>query len=66
MSNHIVHIGENSPEQVAYKMMKDIANAEQVSLVPNGPADWKRADRAWILQTFAVCLDAVRNPNAHL
>jgi hypothetical protein len=28
-ANTVVHIGENSPEQVAYKLLTDIANAEK-------------------------------------
>ena len=28
----VVHIGENSPEQVAYRLMRDIAIAEKINL----------------------------------
>ena len=58
----VVHIGENSPEQVAYKLMKDIANVEGKVLYK----DQNSADRQWILDTYAECLQAVRKPYGRL
>ncbi len=41
---------DNTPEQVAYKLVRDIAQTEpQV-----------KKDRAWILRTYAECLRTVR------
>ena len=53
----VVHIGENSPEQVAYQLMARIAHAEELAL--HGVTG-KRANREWILSTYAECLKVVR------
>lgn len=50
-----VHIGESSPEHVAYRLMELVAGAEAKTMAG---AD-KNADRAWILDTYAECLKAV-------
>jgi hypothetical protein len=42
-----VHIGENSAEQVAYKLFYDVMNAEKKSL--------SNVDRAYILKTYWEC-----------
>ncbi len=52
----VVHIGENSPEQVAYRLMDNIAHVEGKVLFK----DQNSADRTWILDTYAECLRAVR------
>lgn len=56
----VVHIGDNSPEQVAYKLLQDIAKCEGMDLF----ADGKKivASREWILSTYAQCLMTVRRP----
>jgi hypothetical protein len=56
----VVHTGENSPEYVAYRLLVDIARTEGKPL--SGPAAGK-ADRKWILDTYAECLSAVRIPS---
>jgi hypothetical protein len=56
--NAVVHIGENSPEQVAYKLMRDIAIAEKIYL--SGTS--LNSNRDWIIRTYCQCLQAVRNP----
>jgi hypothetical protein len=56
----VVHIGENSPEKVAYDLMRNIAINEGRSF--NGPGSPNLADRKWILDTYAECLLAIRNP----
>jgi hypothetical protein len=58
MADTVVHIGENSPEHVAYELFRHIALVEGKPLVSGGP------DRKWILDTYAECLLAVRNPGA--
>ncbi len=61
----VVHIGENSPEEVAFKLMKAIAAGESKSLISSmaGPAS---ADRKWILDTYAECLNVVRDPRGRI
>ena len=54
-----VHIGENSTEHVAYKLMQHIAAVEGKEFYTiNG----KQADRQWILSTYKECLKITRNP----
>lgn len=60
----IVHIGENSPEQVAYKLFQVIADIEKKSLSGADQADirsgWGKADREWVLKTYGACISTVR------
>ena len=49
----VVHIGENSPEYVAFKLYHEITRIE---------ARGEKPDRKWILDTYAECLLAVRQP----
>ena len=51
--NTVVHIGENSPEQVAYKLMRDCLLKEK--LPEDSPARIKR-----LLDIYAECLHTVR------
>jgi len=51
--NNVVHVGENSPEQVAYKLMELVLGHEQND----------RLTREMILDTYAECLRTVRVPN---
>jgi hypothetical protein len=62
----VVHIGENSPEEVAYKLFQHIQSVEKMSLSAEPGGNWKRADRKWILDTYAECLAAIRAPGARL
>ena len=55
----VVHIGENSPEEVAFKLMRVIADLENKDLYGNSSG---KADRVWLLRTYAQCLRAVRVP----
>lgn len=59
-SNTIVHLAENSPEQIAYRLMTLIAAVEDRELYSHGK---NPADRTWILDTYSECLQAVKNPN---
>lgn len=56
-----VHIGENSAEYIAYKLMKHIADSEDIRLESNmgGKAN---ATREWILSTYAEAITAVKLP----
>jgi hypothetical protein len=58
MADTIVHIGENSPEEVAYKLLQNIASQEKKTLVVKSDAE-----RKWLLDTYAECLMTVRNPS---
>ncbi len=55
----IVHINENSAEQVAYKLFLHIVAREDAELAP-GRGKWP-VDRRWILSTYSECLRAVRH-----
>jgi hypothetical protein len=50
----VVHIGENSPEHVAFNLFTLINASES------------HRDRAAVLDLYAECLDAVRDPDARL
>ena len=55
----IVHIGENSPEQVAFKLMHEVLfNIENTK--------WENLDRKTYLDTYSECLLAVTYPNRRL
>lgn len=57
----VVHIGENSPEYVAYRLLLNIAWVEQKAV--DGASSYdppKPATRKWILDTYAECLMAVK------
>jgi hypothetical protein len=54
----VTHIGENSPEEVAYKLFRHIGSSESKSL-----GSGTTADREWILKTYAMCLETVRSPH---
>jgi hypothetical protein len=58
----IVHIGENSPEHVAYQLFREIARSEKKHII-NAPASHTTEVNAkWILDTYAECLRAVKDP----
>jgi hypothetical protein len=62
MTDAALHIGDNSPEYVAYRLMLDIAKVEKKALTPS--ASCQTADRKWVLDTYAECLRIVRSPQA--
>jgi hypothetical protein len=57
----VVHIGENSPEYVAYRLFQDIASVEGQKLFGH-QSRATTPDRKWILMTYAQCLLAVKDP----
>jgi hypothetical protein len=61
-TNTVVHMGENSPEQIAYRLLINVASLERKSL--HG-SDQNAADRKWLLDTYAECLDTVRGYRKH-
>ncbi|WP_346900636.1 hypothetical protein [uncultured Roseibium sp.] len=54
----IVHIGENSVEEVAFKLFRCIGSAEGKTAFNGSPKDG--TDRKWILDTYAECLHTAR------
>jgi len=58
----VVHIGENSPEHVAWRLMRLIADLERRS-VKFGTGN--AADRNYILDTYAECLEAAQGLRKH-
>ena len=57
----VVHLGENSPEHVAFRLLREVAYVEGKRL-QQMDATFQKPDRQWILDTYAECLDAVRDP----
>ena len=57
MADLVESHGSPSPEEVAYKLMYVVAWSENIDLDA-----WGKADRKWILDTYAECLLTVRNP----
>lgn len=55
-----VSVGENSPEEIAYRLLNIIAQSEKMTLAGMGTFP----DRKWLLDTYAECLRAVRNPSS--
>jgi hypothetical protein len=53
-----VHIGENSPEYVAYLLLMDVARNEGQLISLAGST----VPKDYILDTYAECLATVRNP----
>ena len=57
MADTVVHMGENSPEFVALKLMDIVATIEGKKMIAGDP---NSADKAYILKTYWDCLSAVR------
>lgn len=55
----VVHIGENSPEEVAFKLLRQVAAIEKTSMY-GGPGGSEPKNRKWLLDTYAECLEAVK------
>lgn len=51
--------GGPSPEEIAYKLLYLVSWGENIDL-----EGWAKADRKWILDTYAECLLTVKNPAA--
>jgi hypothetical protein len=58
MPDTTIYAGGESPEQVAYKLLGLVAQAEGQKLA-NAPTG-KVPERKWILDTYAECLRAVK------
>lgn len=55
----VVHVGENSPEEVALKLLRIIALGEKMNVSTHGTGN--NPDRKWILSTYGECIRTVRN-----
>lgn len=62
----VVHIGENSPERIAYTLLQNIMNVEKMSFSGSPSGGYSTADRKYILDTYAEALDAVQSPTSRL
>jgi hypothetical protein len=65
MADAVIHIGENSPEKVAYQLLQDIMAIEGKTTSKGSPSfplnpGITTADRKWYLDTYAECLRATR------
>jgi hypothetical protein len=58
----VVNAGENTPEEVAYKLFNEIAYVENIRVRNYGGKE--TPSRKWILDTYAECLRAVRTPGS--
>jgi hypothetical protein len=57
----MVHIGEGSPEQIAYRLMLDVMKVENRIIATSASAGpHTPADRHYLLNTYHECLMAVR------
>ena len=57
----VVHIGEGSPEQIAYRLMLDVMKVENRVISTTAAAGpHTPADRHYLLNTYHECLMAVR------
>lgn len=54
----------NTPEKIALELMQMVAHIEKKALHSGPAAGWTAADRGWLLQCYAECIQAVRSPEA--
>jgi hypothetical protein len=57
-----VHIGENSPEHVALRLLMTIASNEGKKIYGGPTSGGSYADKEWLLTNYKDCLKAVRDP----
>jgi len=57
----VVHIGENSPELIAYKLFNHIVTVENKTLYRSTDSKSELVDRKWILETYVQCIEAVKH-----
>jgi hypothetical protein len=59
----IDHPTDSSPESTAYRLLIMVADLENKTLHGNPAKERTNADRKWILDTYAECLQAVKTPH---
>ncbi len=55
----VVHIGENSPEHVAFRLLELVMSCEKRTQFDPPSSGLKTVDREYLLDTYAECLRAV-------
>jgi hypothetical protein len=53
--------GGTSAEEIAFKLLYAVAWSENIDL-----EGWAKTDRKWILDSYAECLQTVKDPAARL
>ena len=61
MADSVEIHGSPSREEIASKLLYAVAWGENIDL-----DGWAKADRKWILDTYAECLLAVKEPEARM
>ena len=56
----VVKIAENSPEQVAFQLLRMVAIIERVNLSGEPAPNLRPATKAWLLNTYTDCIHVVR------
>lgn len=51
---------------IAYSLLREVLKAEGRSLPSSRKQDGKEVDRKWLLDAFAECMQAVRDPDRRL
>jgi hypothetical protein len=59
MSDKVIHVGENSPEQIAWRLLQAIASNEGKT-TQTSMSGGATANRDWLLSTYAECIRVVR------
>ncbi len=59
-------MAEGTPEGVALDLFSKIVLCERISIGSGGDGGRDSANRKWILDTYAECLLAVKEPNGRL
>jgi hypothetical protein len=59
MAGTTLHVDENSPEHIAFKLMEAIADNEDKG-IGRSYGGSATADRDWILSTYAQCIRTVK------
>lgn len=54
-----LHVNENTPEEVAFKLLRIVASAEKKKIPGWVPGD-DESDRKYILDLYAECIIAVK------
>ena len=62
--NTVVHMGENSPEHVAYRLMGHIMGVEGKTFARDAGRGFATADRKYTLDLYAECLRATTGKRA--
>jgi hypothetical protein len=58
----VVHIGENSTEEVAFKLYRIIVAHEGEGISTGFLREGSQAGRQYVLDLYAQCLRTVKNP----